>query len=131
MILNDLIKEYKLILASQSPRRKMLLQGLDLNFEVLVRDNVDESYPKDLSQIEIPEFLAKRKSDYYLDLLKKNTILITADTIVWHNNEVLGKPHDVQEAYDLVSRLSGNKHTVVTGVCLRSSVKKKVFHIWP
>ncbi len=128
MILNNRFKPYRIILASQSPRRKMLLEGLDLTFDVIVRDNINESYPSDLSMTEIPEFLAKSKSDHYLDLIDKNTILITADTIVWHNNKILGKPHNVQEAYELISRLSGNKHTVVTGVCLRSFQKMKIFH---
>ena len=128
MILNKNIKSYRIILASQSPRRKMLLEGLDLTFDVIVRNNIDESYPSDLSMTEIPEFLAKSKSDHYLDLIDKNTILITADTIVWHNHEILGKPLNVQEAYELISRLSGNKHTVVTGVCLRSLDKMKIFH---
>ncbi len=128
MILNKNIKSYRIILASQSPRRKMLLEGLDLKFDVIVRDSIDESYPSDLGMAEIPEFLAKSKSDHYLDLIDKNTILITADTIVWHNHEILGKPLNVQEAYELISRLSGNKHTVVTGVCLRSLDKMRIFH---
>ncbi len=128
MTLNDLANTYRIILASQSPRRKNLLEGLDLNFEVIVRNDIDESYPADLGMVEIPEFLARSKSDHYTDLLDKKTILITADTIVWHKDEVLGKPRDVQEAYDLVSRLSGNKHKVVTGVCLRSSENIRVFH---
>jgi len=128
MILNKNIKSYRIILASQSPRRKMLLEGLDLKFDVIVRDCIDESYPSDLGMAEIPEFLAKSKSDHYLDLIDKNTILITADTIVWHNHEILGKPLNVQEAYELISRLSGNKHIVVTGVCLRSLDKMRIFH---
>ncbi|MGD2034471.1 MAG: Maf family nucleotide pyrophosphatase [Bacteroidales bacterium] len=128
MILHDLVKPYKLILASQSPRRKKLLEGLDLTFEVIVRDGIHESYPVDLDMPGITEFLARRKSDHYTDLLDEKTILITADTIVWHKNKVLGKPANIQEAYKLVSRLSGNKHTVVTGVCLRSAQRTRVFH---
>jgi len=128
MILNDLVKGYRIILASQSPRRKMLLEGLDLNFEIIVRNDIDESYPSDLKMTEIPQFLAKSKSQYYMDLLNEKTILITADTIVWHKNEMLGKPRDAEDAYKLVSRLSGSSHTVITGVCLRSASLLRVFH---
>lgn len=128
MILSNQIKAYRVILASQSPRRKMLLEGLDIDFEIIVRNGIDESYPLDLAMTEIPEFLAKSKSNYYTDLLSVKTILITADTIVWHRKEMLGKPRDEEDAYRLISRLSGSSHTVVTGVCLRSSSKIKVFH---
>lgn len=128
MILNDLVKGYRIILASQSPRRKMLLEGLDLNFEIIVRNDIDEAYPSDLGMTEIPQFLAKSKSQHYIDLLNEKTILITADTIVWHKNEILGKPRDAEDAYKLVSRLSGSSHKVVTGVCLRSASNIRVFH---
>ncbi|MBA7582230.1 dTTP/UTP pyrophosphatase [subsurface metagenome] len=128
MILNDLTKENRIILASQSPRRKKLLEGLDLKFEVIVRDGIDEDFPPELGMIEIPEFLARNKSDHYTDLLDEKTILITADTIVWHKNEVLGKPMNVKEANYLISRLSDSIHTVITGVCLRSSKKLRIFH---
>jgi septum formation protein len=128
MLLHDHIRDFRLILASQSPRRKMLLEGLDLTFEVLVKDNIDESYPTDLGMIEIPEFIARKKSDHYTDLLDNSTILITADTIVWLNNEVVGKPVSASDAKKIISRLSGNMHVVVTGVCLRTAQKSKVFH---
>lgn len=128
MLLHDHIKDFRLILASQSPRRKMLLKGLDLSFEIVVKDDVDESYPADLTMIEIPEFLARKKSDHYTDLLDERTILITADTIVWHNDEVVGKPVDADNAQAIIKRLSGNTHIVVTGVCLRMCNKIRVFH---
>lgn len=128
MLLHDQLKKYRLILASQSPRRRMLLEGLDLSFEVEVKDDIDESYPEELSLTEIPEFLARKKSDQYADLLANNTIVITADTIVWLDNEVVGKPVDVDDARKIIKRLSGNTHIVVTGVCLRALEKIKVFH---
>lgn len=128
MLLNDHIKDFRLILASQSPRRKMLLEGLDLPFEIVVKDDVDESYPPELSMIEIPEFLARKKSDHYADLLNERTIIITADTIVWHNDEVVGKPVDADNAQTIIKRLSGNTHIVVTGVCLRTTHKIRIFH---
>lgn len=128
MLLHNRLKEYRLILASQSPRRKMLLEGLDLSFEILVKDDIGEDYPEELDMDEIPEYLAKKKSDHYTDLLDNKTIVITADTIVWFENKLVGKPVDFQDAKHIIERLSGNTHTVVTGVCLRSAEKIKVFH---
>jgi septum formation protein len=128
MLLNDLLKGYRIILASQSPRRKTLLEGLDISFEVIVRDGIEESYPDNLGMIEIPEYLACMKSDNYLDLLNDKTIVVTADTIVWLHNKVIGKPVDFDDAVAIVKELSGNMHEVVTGVCLRSSDKIRLFH---
>lgn len=120
MVLHEKLKQYDLILASQSPRRKMLMDGLDLKFEVVVRDNIDESVPGGMSKLDIPEYLAKFKSDAYVDLLRKNTIIITADTIVWINDHQLGKPKSYDDAESILNELSGNVHEVITGVCLRS-----------
>jgi septum formation protein len=128
MILSELLKDYHLVLASQSPRRKALLNGLDVSFEVIVRNDIDESYPSGLGMIEIPRFLAKKKSEYYTYLLDENTILITADTIVWHNNRVVGKPSDPDDAAAILRVLAGTMHEVITGVCLRSKGKEKIFH---
>jgi septum formation protein len=128
MLLTDILKGYRLILASQSPRRRMLLEGLDLPFEVIVREDVKENTPFNLGMFEIPEYLARIKSDYYSDLLTGITILITADTIVWHRNKVLGKPENIKDAMSMVNQLSGNMHEVITGVCLRSVSKIRVFH---
>jgi septum formation protein len=128
MILGELLKNFRIILASQSPRRKTLLQGLDIPFEVLVRDDIDESFPNNLGMVEIPEYLAVKKSEYYTDLLDEKTLVITADTIVWHNNRVVGKPKDLKDASSILNRLSGSMHEVVTGVCLCTRSKKRVFH---
>jgi septum formation protein len=128
MLLHDRIREYRLILASQSPRRKMLLEGLDLRFEVLVKSGIDESYPAGLSMEEIPEFLALKKSDHYTEIMDERTLVITADTIVWLDDEVVGKPVDAEDARKIIGRLSGNVHTVVTGVCLRSTKGSRTFH---
>ena len=127
-MLQDILKTYKVILASQSPRRKMLLEGLDIDFEVLVRDGIEENIPPGLNKLEIPVFLAGYKSDAYTDLLADKTIIITADTIVWHNNRELGKPTDRQNAIEMLQELSGNMHEVVTGVCIRNSNKQIKFH---
>lgn len=127
MILHEDLQAYNLILASQSPRRKMLLEGLDIHFDIVVRENIDESFPNGLGRVEIAEYLAASKSDQYADLLSPGTILITADTIVWHRNEVVGKPRDRNDAIAMLERLSGDTHIVVTGVCLRTLNSRKVF----
>jgi septum formation protein len=106
----------------------MLLEGLDLDFEVLVKNDIDESYPDDLGMKKIPEFLARKKSDHYTDLLDDKTIVITADTLVWLNNKVVGKPVDADDAKRIIGRLSGHTHIVVTGVCLRSVNRTRVFN---
>ncbi len=128
MILSQLLKGHRLILASQSPRRKTLLEGLDVPFEVIVREGVNEEFSPSLGMIEIPEYLAKAKSEYYTDLLDEKTILITADTIVWHNSRVVGKPVDLDDAHRILTELSGSMHEVVTGVCVRSLSSSKIFH---
>ncbi len=128
MLLHSKLKEYRLILASQSPRRKQLLSGLDLNFEVLVRDGVEETFPEGLGMTEIPEYLARKKSEYYTDLLGERTLVITADTIVWKKGRVIGKPENYDQALQTVRDLAGTDHDVVTGVCIRSADKMRVFH---
>jgi septum formation protein len=128
MVLHELLKDFRIILASQSPRRRTLLAGLDIPFDVLVRENIDESFPEGMGMIEIPEYLAAKKSDCYTDLLNAKTIVITADTIVWHNNQVVGKPEDLSDAKRILKKLSGSMHEVVTSVCIRSGSKKRVFH---
>lgn len=128
MVLHEKLKNYKVYLASQSPRRKMLLEGLDVEFEVFVKPDIDESVPSGLTKFEIPVYLAEHKSNAYLDLLNNETIVITADTIVWHNNRELGKPKDYNHAVDIIRELSGSMHEVVTGVCIRSQGQMKKFH---
>lgn len=129
MVLQEQLKNHKIYLASQSPRRKMLLEGLDLDFEVMVKEGIEENIPEGLAKNEIPVYLAQLKSDAYTDVLRQdNIILITADTIVWSNNRVLGKPTDQQNAVDILKELSGNQHEVITGVCLRNKVKQITFH---
>jgi septum formation protein len=127
-MLQDSLKSYHLILASQSPRRKMLLEGLDLEFEVLVKKGIDETTPPGLNKFKIPVFLAEHKSEAYKELLNSKNIIITADTIVWHNNRELGKPVNINDARRMLSELSGSMHEVVTGVCLRSAKQKITFH---
>lgn len=123
----DNLSDYHIILASNSPRRKELLSGLDLKYEVKLLPDIDESFPPHLVKNEIPEFLAKQKADAYIPFLAENTLLITADTIVWLNNKVYGKPVDKEDAKNMLHDLSGKTHEVITGVCLTDRNKQHIF----
>ncbi len=110
---------YQVVLASKSPRRQQLMQGMDIPFIVFVKD-VDESFPADLSLDEVASFLSRKKADAFLDSeLPDNYLLITADTIVVIDGKVLNKPANRQEAIEMLSTLSGREHRVITGVSLR------------
>lgn len=115
--------KYRYILASASPRRKELLAGLNLDFTVKVKEGIDESYPDGLSAEEIPVYISQKKAKAYRSELKEDEILITADTIVWLDSKVLGKPKDRQDAVFMLKELSGKTHLVITGVTI-SSVHK-------
>lgn len=117
----------KLILASNSPRRKELLGKLDLDFEVRIKD-VPEEYPPHLSREQVAEYLADHKAGAYLGELAPGEILITADTIVCLGEQILNKPRHEAEAFQMLRLLSGQVHEVITGVCLLSQEKKVVFH---
>ena len=123
------LEKYKIILCSNSPRRRELLSGLGLNFEVRVIDGIDESYNNNNSCEEIAEEISVKKADAYLKTIGDNELIITADTIVYNNGEVLGKPHTRKEAIDMLSAISGKTHKVVTGVCIASKNKKKIFSV--
>lgn len=123
------LEKYKIILCSNSPRRRELLSGLGLNFEVRVIDGIDESYNNNNSCEEIAEEISVKKADAYLKTIGDNEMIITADTIVYNNGEVLGKPHTREEAIDMLSAISGKTHKVVTGVCIASKNKKKIFSV--
>lgn len=116
MELFDNIREYRVILGSGSPRRKELLAMLDIDFEVRSAGDVDESYPADLPAEEVPLYLARKKSNAFLSRLRENELVITADTVVICDNNVLGKPGDSEEAFRMLKMLSGRKHAVVTGI---------------
>lgn len=126
MVLENL-KGKRILLASKSPRRHYLLKELGIEFEQVDNFQDDESYPEELAIEEIPVFLAKKKADNFNELIDENCILITADTIVWCNNSILNKPNSYDEAYQMLNGLSDNKHTVITGVCLRSAEKETTF----
>lgn len=120
------LPNFNFILASKSPRRQELLTSLGINFEVLIND-CDESYPEFLTKEEIPVYLAEMKAAHFAGKLKENDLLITADTIVWFNGEVLGKPCDVDDATKMLQKLSGHEHQVISGVCLTSVHQQKSF----
>lgn len=123
----DNLSGYKIILASQSPRRKELLAGLDIDFEVQVREVV-EDFSHDLAPHEIPEFLAKLKASAFEGDLKKDQLLITSDTVVELDGRIFNKPASKAEAVEMLSTLSGKTHRVYTGVCLTTTKKQEVFH---
>ena len=125
-MLSELLKHKTIILGSKSPRRKELLTGLDLKFETRAKD-VDESYPNNLDTFEIAGFLAEKKANAFEGELTDSDIVITSDTIVLCDNEVLGKPKNKIFAFDMLSKLSGKSHQVITGVCIKSKQKTVVF----
>jgi septum formation protein len=120
------LSEYSIVLGSQSPRRKELFAGLNLPFVVDVRE-VDENYPPGMSPLEVPEYLAVAKSSPFQTDFRPDYLLITADTIVLIDDQVLGKPMDYDHAFEMLRQLSGRKHTVITGVCITSSQKQVTF----
>ena len=120
---------YKIILASNSPRRKELLAGLDLQFEVRVLQDIDESYPADLPTQKIAEFISKKKADAYVETMADDELVITADTVVILGDEVMGKPHDEADAKRMLGELSGRTHQVATGVTLSTRQRQMSFSV--
>lgn len=117
---------HRLILASKSPRRQQLLSGLGFNFEIVTRE-VNEDFPSHLKAQEIPLYLSKIKAEAFHDLLDNNTVVLTADTVVWINDKVLNKPENENEAFEMLRLLSGNMHEVFTGVTISSAFKQQSF----
>ena len=121
------LKQYNIILASGSPRRRELLQQADIKFTVNTNFEVDETYPLDLPAEEVAPYLSLKKSDGYPLSLNDNDILITADTVVIINGEILGKPTSRQNAVEILTSLSGNTHRVITGVTVRTKSNTETF----
>lgn len=121
------LTNYRIILASNSPRRKELLSGIDVDYEVHTLSDIDESYPDDLSKEEVAEFLSRKKANAYLESLEENALLITADTLVVLHGKILGKPLNKEDAKNMLHELSGQTHLVITGVCLTSKQKQVSF----
>ncbi len=120
---------YKLILASNSPRRKELLAGLGLPFEVRVLQDIDESYPDDLPVSEVALYIAGKKADAYRTIVNDDELIITADTVVIVGDEILGKPVDEADAERMLRQLSGRIHQVTTGVCLLTASQERRFAV--
>lgn len=137
--------KYKIILASNSPRRRELLAGLDVNFEVKVLRGIDESYPEDLDAYDVAEYIAQKKADAYRSLLNgdeasDDLLILTADTVVIapaadeQNDQegkgiILGKPQNADDAVRMLKMLSGKTHHVVTGVCLTTKKEQRKFSV--
>lgn len=128
-MLNKKLKNYDLILASASPRRKQLMEEMGLQFRVLIKPT-NEIYPDDMHPKEVAEFLSRIKADAFSeDELNDNTLIVTADTVVSIDDEILGKPADKTEAIQILKQLSGKTHVVITGVTVRSSKKLITFSV--
>ena len=121
------LNKYRIVLASNSPRRKELLSGLGIQYEVKTLPDIDESYPEGLDGMEIPAFIARSKADAYRSVMQPDELIITADTIVWLDGKVMGKPRDAEEAREMLRALSGQTHQVITGVCLTTPTYQKAF----
>jgi septum formation protein len=121
------LDKYHIILASNSPRRRELLAGLGINFEVRTIPGIEENYPSNITEEQIPLYISCEKALAYKSQLKDNDLLITADTIVWLEGNVMGKPSDKDEAVEMLKALSGKTHKVMTGVTLTTTAFQKSF----
>ncbi len=121
------LRQYDIVLGSASPRRKYLMEEMGLKFRVLVNSSLDESWPGSLAKEEIPVYLARLKADHIMGEVPEKTLLITADTIVWMDGTVINKPVDGEDAFRMLRKLSGSRHEVLTGVCLRTGGKEHTF----
>lgn len=123
------LKKYNIILASGSPRRKELLSGLEINFSIRLIEGINENYPQSLKDEEIPLYISRKKAEAYIPTMNENDLIITADTVVWHNGNIIGKPTNLDHAFQIIKELSGSVHSVITGVTLLSKTKTKSFYV--
>ncbi|MGK0253711.1 MAG: septum formation protein [Mariniflexile sp.] len=126
-MLNEKLKNYHIILASSSPRRQEFFKTLDLDFEIRLKPVV-EDYPTRLKHFEISDYLAQLKALPFKNELKNADILITSDTIVWHNNQALGKPKNEVDAFNILKSLSNATHEVITSVCFTTITFEKTLN---
>ena len=127
MLLHDKLRDFRVILASASPRRRELLSATGIEYTLASKFECEESYPSSLDALEVAPYLSALKSASYPNALSYNEILITADTVVVLNGRVLGKPQNEAEARRMLADLSGSEHTVVTGVTLRTAQREHTF----
>ena len=121
-MLNSSLQKYKIILASGSPRRQQFFKDLELDFEIRLKE-IEEVFPPELVGGEITNYLAELKAAAFDGTLADNEILVTSDTIVWHNNKALGKPKDKEDSFRILKSLSNNTHEVITSVCFKTNTK--------
>lgn len=126
-MLKNKLKKYKLILASGSPRRQQFFKDLDLDFEIRLKE-IEEVYPPELKASAITDYLAELKASAFEGELQPNEILITSDTIVWHNDKALGKPKDEADAFAILKSLSNTTHDVITSVCFKTVLETTVLN---
>jgi septum formation protein len=123
------VTDYKILLASNSPRREELLRGIDIDFEIKVLADIDESYPDNLPLEEVAEFIAIKKANSYISILNDDELMITADTVVILGEKIYGKPINKEDAKEMLHDLSGKTHRVISGVCLTSTKKQSSFSV--
>ncbi|MDE6273299.1 MAG: Maf family nucleotide pyrophosphatase [Muribaculaceae bacterium] len=123
----DIIRKYRVLLGSKSPRRRELLQMMRIPFNVVTIAGVDESYPETMPAVEVPLYLSGIKADAYLKHLDDNELIITADTLVILGDRILGKPHTADDAVEMLKSLSGNTHKVITGVTIATKEQRTSF----
>ncbi len=126
-MLQEKLKDYHIILASGSPRRQQFFRDLGLDFEIRLKQ-VKEEYPSELKDVEITNYLAELKAAAFNGELKTNDILVTSDTIVWHEGKALEKPKDPAQALEMIKALGGKTHEVITSVCFKTSEKMRTVH---
>lgn len=126
-MLNNLLKDWLIVLGSNSPRRKQYLTDLGINYSNRASD-IDETYPEHLYKVEITDFIAAAKSQA-IDILNDKEIIITSDTLVWNEEKALGKPVDRADAYQMIQSMSNKTHEVISSVCLRSTQKQRLFNV--
>lgn len=127
LVMLDNLKKYKVVLASASPRRRELMQGLDIPFEVRSLPDVDESFPQELQGGDIPLYISQIKANAYRPFMDDDELIITADTIVWLDGTALGKPIDEEDARRMLHNMSGKTHSVYTGVTITTKNEQRSF----
>jgi septum formation protein len=125
--LDNFLPNKKIILASGSPRRQQYCKELGLDFSIQLKE-IEEIYPDDLTHHQITDFLAELKANAFENEIAENEILITSDTIVWHENKALGKPKNYDDAFQMITSMAGKTHEVITSVCIKTASKSEVFH---
>ncbi|APA00191.1 MULTISPECIES: Maf-like protein [Flavobacterium] len=126
-MLRNKLKNYQIILASGSPRRQQFFKDLDLDFEIRLKE-IEEIFPPELKREAITNYLAELKAAAFDGELKDNEVLVTSDTLVWHNEKALGKPKDKEDAFEILKSLSNATHEVITSVCFKTNTKTEVIY---